>query len=166
MRIDGALAIHLAPDSINRLRQAGEQRFASAEILVSQGRRLAAVYFYGFSTEMTLAAAVFRSQGFSPNEKITREARRRRMAEARLNGLMTNDAHHIVGWARVLEQQKTLQDPAPGTAARLREAVNRATQIYKYWRPELRYKTTHFDEAQVMIVRRAAAWFIENRDRL
>jgi hypothetical protein len=156
----------MTPDTINRLRQAGEHRFITAEILRREQRSLAAVYFYGFSAEMILSAAVFRSQGFSPNATITRDTVRRRMAAARQIALMSSDPHPLVGWALVLEHQKRKQDLTMATAARLREAIKQAAQIYKYWRPELRYKTTQFTEETVMLVRRAANWFIENRNRL
>jgi hypothetical protein len=156
----------MTPDAINRLRQAGEHRFITAEILRREKRRLAAVYFYGFSAEMIISAAVFRSQGFSPNAAISRDALHRRMVATRQIGLMSSDPHPLVGWALVLQHQKKLHDATSVTAARLREAVKQAAQIYKYWRPELRYKTTQFTDGTVTLVRRAASWFIENQDRL
>src|SRR6185437_5726714 len=103
------LAERLSPDTVTRLEKAGLQRFTSAEVLRANGRRLAALYFYGYSAEMWLAAAYYRSAGFRPDAPIDRDTRHRRMTQARqlrvASGafLMNSDPHPLVGWARFLE---------------------------------------------------------------
>ena len=97
------LAERLSPDTVARLERAAYHRFESAEILRAQERRLAAVYFFGYSVEMWLAAAYFRGAGFKPHEPIDRDTRQRRMVQARqlrtVTGtfLMNSDPHPLVG---------------------------------------------------------------------
>jgi hypothetical protein len=166
------LAKRLAPDTVARLGRAAEQRFCTAELLRTK-RRLAALYPYGYSAEMCLTSAYFRSAGFYPNAPINRDTRQRRMAQARQlrsaggEPLMTGDPHPLIGWARFLEWQRSASGKLPQPdAQRLREALNKAVMIYNYWRPELRYKTLEIMEEQLENVRRASKWFIENHERL
>ncbi len=116
---------------------------------------------------MCLTAASFRSAGFSPEMPIDRDMRQRRMAQARQLGMMSADPHPLVGWARFLQWQRT-RDPdlAEDVMRRLREAVHKAEQVYKHWRPELRYKVTDVGPRQLDEGRSAASWFIQNRSRL
>lgn len=79
--------------------------------------------------------------------------------------LMNSDPHHLVGWARFLNWQAH-GSGASSESQRLKEAVNKAVVIYRHWRPELRYKTTDVQLGQLEEVRRAAIWFVENRDRI
>src|SRR6516165_311227 len=109
------LAERLSPDTVARLERAAQHRYATAEVLrtQTQPRRLAALYLYGYSAEMWLCAAYFRSAGFRPNDPIDRDTRHRRMAQARqlrlTSGefLMNSDPHPLVGWARFLKWQRT-----------------------------------------------------------
>jgi hypothetical protein len=168
-----ALVEHLAPDSIWQLERAAQRRFAEAEELrVKKEFWLGALYLYGYTAEMILSSAYFRSAGFPAKLRIDGDTRRRRMARARqLLGptgkpLMDNDAHPIVGWARFLEWQRLLATPAPLELQRLKQAISSAEQIYRHWRPALRYKTTNVASAQLDEVRRATIWLTENRGRL
>ena len=166
-------AERLSPDTVTRLERAAHQRFTSAEVLRTQARRLAALYFYGYSAEMWLSAAYFRSAGFGLHEPIDRDTRHRRMVQARQlrldSGafLMNSDPHPLVGWARFLEWQKSASGAlAAADAQRLKEAVNKAVEIYNYWRPELRYKVVEITEPQLQVVRSAAIWLKENQAKL
>jgi len=158
---------------VTRLERAGHYRFISADILRDQRQRLAALYFYGYSAEMWLSAAYYRSAGFKPYEHIDRDTRHRRMVQARQlrleSGvfLMNSDPHPLVGWARFLEWQRSLSGAlAVPDAQRLREAVNKAIEIYKYWRPELRYKVIDITDGQLASVRRDVAWLKDNHEKL
>ncbi|HQU46149.1 MAG TPA: hypothetical protein PK867_25270 [Pirellulales bacterium] len=108
-----ALAEHLAPDSIRRLERAAEQRYNETQQLLARDHRLGAIYLFGYSVEMCLTAAFFRSVGFHPNTTIGRDARQRRMARGRqlrdFDGqpLMDSDPHPLVGWARFLFWQRS-----------------------------------------------------------
>jgi hypothetical protein len=153
------LAERLAPDTIARLERAAQQRFITAEFLRTE-RRLAALYFYGYSAEICLSAAFYRCSGFGPNIPIDRDTRHRRMAQARQlrtpigEPLMTGDPHPLVGWARFLEWQRTASGSlGEEDARRLKEAIQKAILIYNFWRPELRYKTLEITVSQLDQVR-------------
>jgi hypothetical protein len=167
------LAERLSPDTIAKLERAAQHRFATAEILRNQERRLAALYMYGYCAEICLSAAYYRSSGLSRHTPIDRDTRQRRMAQARQlrtaggEPLMNSDPHPIVGWARFLEWQRLLAgDLTQQDEQRLREGINKATLIYGYWRPELRYKTIEITDRQLQEVQRAAKWLIDNQEQL
>ena len=168
-----SLAAHLAPDSIKRLQRAAEHRFEDARRLLEQERLLASLYFFGYSVEMILSAAYYRSAGFSPNMPIDRDTRQRRMAYARTlrapdgQPLMESDPHPLVGWARYLEWQRSSSgNLAPREVQLLRAAIRNAELVYKHWRPELRYKSTQVSTDQVEEVQESAFWFLQHRDDL
>ena len=100
------LAAHLSPDTINRLEQAAKSRYEEATRLCQQKRFLCGMYLYGYCVEMCLAAAYYRSAGFSPNSPIQRDTRERQMKYARTlrdahnRPLMDSDPHPLIGWAR------------------------------------------------------------------
>jgi hypothetical protein len=167
------LALHLSPDTINRLEQAAKNRYQEATRLREQRRLLCALYLYGYSVEMCLAAAYYRSAGFSPNSPIERDTRERQMKYARTlrdvdnKPLMDAHPHPLVGWARFLYWRRRLSSQlGADETRRLREALHKAETVYKHWRPELRYKTTDVSPAQLEEVRRCVDWFIANRGRL
>ncbi len=53
------LADRLAPDTINHLKRAAEQRIEDAGRLMEQKRYLAALHFFGYSVEMSSCAAYY-----------------------------------------------------------------------------------------------------------
>ncbi len=167
------LGERLSPDTIARLERAAEHRFETAEILRINRRRLAALYMYGYSAEICLSAAYYRSAGFPRHATIDRDTRQRRLAQARQlrterdEPLMNSDPHPLVGWARFLERQRLLAGGLSQQAEqRLREAINKAALIYSYWRPELRYKITEITDRQLQEVRQAVRWLVENQEQL
>ncbi len=171
MAVTPALTDHIAPNSVQQLERAAGNRFEEGECLKKQNRLLAALYLYGYSVEMCLAAAYFRSNGFSPNRIITENERRRRMAQARQilhqdgDPLMSNLSHPLDGWARFLAWHRQLKHLSDQEKNRLREAVRKARMVCRHWRPELRYKTTCVLPRQFDEVRHCTRWFIEQRGR-
>ncbi|HBI47096.1 MAG TPA: hypothetical protein DDY78_30220 [Planctomycetales bacterium] len=167
------LGERLAPDTIAKLERAAQHRFATAEILRTKKRRLAALYLYGYSAEICLSAAYYRSSGLPGNTAIDRDTRQRRMAQARQlrtasgEPLMNSAPHPLVGWARFLQWQRILRGGLTRQdERRLREAINKATLIYNYWRPELRYKTVEVPDRPLQEVQRAAKWLLDNQKQL
>lgn len=168
-----SLADHLAPDTTKSLTRAAEERIEDAGRLLAEKRFLAALYLFGYSVEMVLAAAYFRSAGFLPSMPIDRETRHRHMVRARQmtmetgEPLMDSDPHPLVGWARSLQRQRSA---SPDLTARqvqlLANAVDKAEMVYKHWRPELRYKTAQVTEQQIEEVRKSAIWFNQHRAAL
>lgn len=162
-----ALSEHLAPDSISSLERAAQNRYDDAERLLSEGRFLAALYFLGYSVEMCLVAAYYRSAGFHVNTAIDRDTRQRRMAQARQLGIMNSDPHPLVGWARFLEWHRSSNQGLTRPQRQIvKEAIGKAASVYKHWRPALRYKTAQVVPEQLDEVRKAASWFLTNRSKL
>ena len=159
------LAEYLAPDSVGQWERAASLRFREADILWEKGQLLAAIYLYGCCVELCLAAACFRSAGFAADEPIGRETRLDCMKDARKRRIMEDDPHPLVGWARLVREKRGAAADRPGVE-RLDQAVTKAEQVYKHWRPELRYKTAQPKVDQLNEVRQAAIWFIDNRGRL
>ena len=79
---------------------------------------------------------------------------------------MNSDPHPLNGWARFLSWHRRSQNLTPRELHSLQEAVNKAEQAYRHWRPEMRYKTTDVKPEQLDAVRRAAKWFLENQGRI
>ncbi len=168
MATTSGLIDRLAPDCIVRLKQAARMRFAEAATLQDK-HRLAAIYWYGYSVEMCLAAAYFQNAGLAPDQTIDRGMRNRLMANARRMKLMKSDPHPLVGWAEMLRWQ-SLQGKVDSQRRRLLDiAVDLAKNVYRHWRPELRYQVImdvdvledYLDE-----VRTAAKWFLDNQPEL
>ncbi|SRR6266852_3039456 len=166
MRDVASFAERLAPDTIIRLERAAQHRYESGNILWKEKRRLAALYLYGYTAEICLTAAYFRSAGFSRIALIDRETRNRRMAQARQMNLMPSDPHPILGWARFLEHQRLAGYLSDQDRQMLREAVNKAAFIYSYWRPELRYKVVDIGDELTDKVQKAAKWLLDNQSKL
>lgn len=155
----------LAPDCIERLQRAAKMRFNEAATL--QGaHRLAAVYLYGYSVEMCLAAACFRSMGFAPNQEIDDDTRKRTMADARNKRIMESDPHPLTGWAELLRRQSSLVNMDSRKGRLLDQAVDLARKVYRHWRPELRYKVVDVNSECLDEVRQAAKWFVDNQSQL
>lgn len=159
----------IAPDTITRLERAAQSRFEEA-VYLSKRHPLAAVYLCGYCVEMCLAAAFFLGAGFTLNQPIDPETRKRRMAKARqerdLKGdpLMSSDPHPLPGWAKFVRWQRLgLEWNLKSSETLLNEAIRRAEIVYKHWRPELRYKNKYVSADQWDETRHATEWFIRNR---
>ena len=166
------LADHLAPDTISQLERAAEVRFDDGLVLMRQERLLGAVYLFGYSAEMCLAAAYFRAAGFQAKSVIDRDTRTHHMTAARKlkddegMPLMNSDPHPLVGWARFLRRKRSASKLTSAQVQRLEDAIGQAELLYKHWRPELRYKTTGVTASQFGEVLKASEWFLEQRGRL
>jgi hypothetical protein len=80
---------------------------------------------------------------------------------------MSGDPHPLIGWARLLEWQRMSSGAlSVKESSLLKEAVTKAEQIYRHWRPELRYKIVDVTRGQIDEASRAASWFIKNRGQL
>jgi len=143
-------------------------RHEDANELAESNRHLSAIYFHGYAVEMCLTAAVFRALDWKANDPIDRDTRHRRMVQARkqddIDGdkVMSSDPHPLVGWARYLRWLRSTSDASPkGDVDRLEEAIRQAATVYRHWRPELRYKLRDVENRQLVEVRRATGWFIQ-----
>jgi hypothetical protein len=163
------------PDTIDDLEQAACNRYDEGEGLRKQNHLLAALYLYGYSVEMCLAAAYFRRFGFARGDTIEPKHRKRHMEQAQqtVDGagepLMAPGAQPLPGWARLLEWQRRRQPSKPLGPEEERlfsEAVVKARMVYRHWRPRLRYTSLVVTLEQIEEVRRCVSWFIDHRFEL
>ena len=172
MKQASPLADRLAPDTVSQLERAAALRHDDGLALLHAKHGLAAVYLFGYSAEMCLAAAYFRAAGFAAKRAIDRDELRRHMTRARnlqdADGkpLMNSDPHPLVGWARFLRWQRTASKISAVNLRRVDDAICNAELLYKHWRPELRYKVVEVTTPQLAEVSMASTWFLKQRGRL
>jgi hypothetical protein len=153
----------LGPDTVPALERAAGQRSADADVLSSAGRDLAAIYLYGYATEMRIKAAYFRTlfgaTGLDPRTTIDLAARGHAVNEFRTLGLAARPGpHDIPGWAQLLVAKRF------GLGMRyppnLEREVNRqAGRIGGRWSEILRYRANRPYRHEIRAVREAAGWY-------
>lgn len=151
--------------SVSSLDAAAAWRLAEARLLDAQGRRIAAMYIYGYVAEIRLTASVLRISGFAPQNTVSLRDIDDLRADARRNHLMTTDPHDVAGWGRYLVHLRSFQSRRMGTELRF-SVQQQAASLYDHWRPRIRYKALTPSAYQLEAVRNAAAWIDENYPRL
>lgn len=153
------LPMRLGPDTIRKFERAAEGRIDEAIVLRDAGKHLAALYLVGYSVEMALGGAYFRLLRYGPTDPITRQERQRVVAFGRLHHLMRPEPHDIPGWARLLVHYRDSLGPTYPTTAFAILVVNKAEEVYNYWRPEMRYRNTEVTSREVNAALAVAQWF-------
>lgn len=126
-------------DSVSEFEAASVERLRDAHVLHKRSRDLAAVYFYGYSVEMRVKAAYFRSAGFTAVTPITKADRDHATALFATLGLPSRPGQHdISGWTNLAVAAR-VTTPAAYPISFGTEMVNRATEVYLIWRETLRY---------------------------
>lgn len=157
-------------DTVAKFEAAARSRFREAEVLYAAGERLGAVYLYGYSAENHVKAAYYRVLGRLPESPITIALRRSAEAEIRArqpkSQRVQSPGHDIVGWARLLEEERARQgkpafDPSFSLAMH-----GHAQTISQSWAEFLRYRANKPYNAEADRIRRAANWFRRNAKRL
>jgi hypothetical protein len=152
-------------DTVRKLEAAVPWRLEEAEILKEAGRRLAAIYMYGYAVEMLVGAAYFRLIEYGLDTDITSQARRLAEKQARQEKLMSSEPHDLSGWAKLLivTRQRRSTGFSQSLAMQLRF---QADVVYDRWRPNLRYRTLVPTLNDVSAVRHAALWFQDQYGKL
>jgi hypothetical protein len=151
-------------DSVPGFERAAVRCFHDAGRLRICDRRLAAIYFYGYSVEMWIKAAYFRTlflfSGLPVKTRI--DGYRRKVAVDEWNALglpRRPSPHDIAGWAELLIAKRASLGVAHPTPLG-NEIVNRATTVYdSYWREYMRYRSIAFSLSEVSLVRAETKWF-------
>lgn len=160
-------------DTLGKLESAARLRFREAEKL-REGQKLGAIYLYGYSVEIRLKVAYYRTIGLVPSSPIT--GARRRTAEVAIRalpGLPHHAAtggpaagHHIVGWALLLEQTRAALGAALMDMAFADKMHRYANTIFACWVEFLRYRANRPYDIEMEAVWTAAKWFRANASRL
>lgn len=140
-------------DSVDLYRKAASQRFLDAATLANHGRRLGAIYLFGYCVEMLLKAAFFRLQGTAAGQAIhLYEAR----TKAREWGLEPpTDRHDLRWWNRlVIAAREAMGRPfSPREASSL---TRRVDTVARNWHVVLRYRVNRPSEQELWEVQEAA----------
>jgi len=160
------LTARVGPDTLGKLERAARRRFAEAGRLVSD-EPLGAVYLFGYTIEIRLKVAYFRTVGLVPSSVL---GNARPVAEARIRRLlgMTGGAvgHNLYGWAKLLEDARATTPgatPLPGGLAQ--HMYRHVRNVEACWTEVLRYRAnTPYDE-ELNAVETAARWFRGNGRR-
>jgi hypothetical protein len=162
------------PDTLGKLEGAARRRFREAEKLLNNSERLGAIYLFGYSIEITLKSAYYRTIGLVPTHTID-PLLHRKPAEAAIAAMPLlprhpitggpHAGHHLVGWARLLEQTRAANgDPMVNAIAT--KMHDHARAVFDCWVEFLRYRDNRPYDVEVKTVRAAAKWFRANAARL
>ncbi|HEX5272939.1 MAG TPA: hypothetical protein VFW33_20720 [Gemmataceae bacterium] len=138
--------------------------------LAVQGRGLPAIYLWGYSAEMTVKAAYFAFIGFADEQPIAIAD----LANARAFALSTLGivwpsagwGHNVACWAELLVAHRVHAGQAYRSRHFRSAVVRNAWGIYLRWRETLRYHRNRAYGHEVMTVRGATRWLLDNSTRL
>jgi hypothetical protein len=158
------------PDSIVEFLASARQRYNDGLTASAGGRRLAAIYLWGYSAEMTLKAAYFTLIGVGDVVPLTMPGHIR-PAIARVRALhvawpQRGEGHNVRAWAELL-----ILERGAGTGAayppHFRDDVQEnGQQLGQLWNEMLRYHKNVAYPHELRKVREAAEWFLVNHENL
>lgn len=162
-------------DYVPTLERAACRNYLDAiSLLRTHERRFTAVYLFGYSVEMRVKAAYFRTlfhvSGLATNTRI--DSRRRTQELNQWSTLQLPNKpgpHDIAGWAHLLVNKRamiassTLAAYPPKLATEIR---NRADAVYAHWRECSRYRMPRIHDVELGEVREHARWFDQNYSTL
>ncbi|HOB73075.1 MAG TPA: hypothetical protein PKG54_00990 [Phycisphaerae bacterium] len=162
-------------DTLAKFESAARLRFREAERLYEQGEALGAIYLYGYSVEICLKAAYYRTIGLVPSSAIDFKLHRK-PAENEIDGMEGLLKHpvgdgpkagrHVVGWARLLESTRGKPGGKPMDSDLATRMHEHALTIFECWAEFLRYRGNKPYNKELEAVRTAANWFRRNASRL
>jgi hypothetical protein len=158
------LATRIGPDTLGKLERAARRRFAEARKLAAD-EPLGAIYLYGYSVEIRLKAAYFRTMGLGPSSPISQA---RAIAEAQtrtLLGVRGPVGHNLYGWATLLQTVR-LNLSKPLDSAMVREMYAHVLNIEACWTEVIRYRANRPYDEEIQAVQTGANWFRVNASRL
>jgi len=160
------LAARIGTDTLGKLEQAARRRYAEARRLVAD-EPLGAIYLFGYTVEMRLKAAYFRTIRLVPASPL---GLGRGVAEARIRsllGIRGAVGHNLYGWARLLETARATTPGATALTVRLaKEMYTHVQNVEACWTEVLRYRANKPYDEEMQVVQSGASWFKVNARRL
>ena|ERR1039458_9907426 len=160
------LATRIGPDTLSKLERAARRRYAEARRLVAH-ERLGAIYLFGYTVEMRLKAAYFRTVGLAPASPL---APSRNVAEARIRtllGVRGPVGHNLYGWAKLLETARATTPGATALPSGLaKEMYLHVQNVRACWTEVLRYHANKPYDDEMKAMRFGASWFKVHGRRL
>jgi hypothetical protein len=162
------------PESVREFRQSARQRYNDGLALAGAGadNRAAAIYVWGYASEMMLKAAYFSLLGLAEDDPITMGGHihpainRGRTAPLTIAWPAQGAGHNIRAWAELLVGVRALVPATvypPDFAAQVQGCGQR---IWQLWRETLRYHKNRAYLYEVQQVREATTWLLANSDDL
>ena len=151
-------------DALGKLEAASVLRMREAEVLYISGERLGAVYLYGYVIETSLKTAYYRVIGLVPLTPIDKQLHRWPAENAikAMIGLPSHPqgaaiaGHNVVGWARLLDQERAGPGRAPLDANVAAELHIRMSDVFTCWAEFLRYRVNLLYNQEVEVMRSSA----------
>jgi hypothetical protein len=155
-------------DTLGKLEASALLRMREAEALYAGGQRLGAVYLYGYVIETSLKTAYYRVIGLVPATLIDKGIHRGAAEDAirHMPGLPyhlhpqsgPSPGHHVIGWARLLDQKRTAPGHVPLGPNLTAELHSRMQDVFKCWVEFLRYRANRPYNQEVQTMRDSARW--------
>lgn len=163
------LLIHrFAEDSISQFRIAARIRNEDAWRLASAGRCAAAIYLWGYVSEMTLKAAWFALIGFPESRSISpSDLRSARMMAVGTYGIpWAGNLHAVCHWAHLIITHRIALGHSYFDPGFHIQVIEHSQRVYERWRETLRYKKNRAYPFEVRVVSESAEWLLLNSPRL
>lgn len=158
------------PDSIFEFLASARQRYNDGLTASAGGRRLAAIYLWGYSAEMMLKAAYFALIGVGDGEPLTMNGHIRpainRGRALHIAWPQRGEGHNVRAWAELLVLERvagTGEVYAPDFGHDVQENGQLIGQL---WNETLRYHKNVAYPHELRKVRKAAEWFLVNHENL
>jgi hypothetical protein len=161
------LRTRIGADTLGKLEQAARRRFAEARQLIAN-EPLGAIYLFGYTVEMRLKSAYFRTVKLVPSSPL-RPART--VAETRIRTLLGLPkqavGHNLYGWATLLEDARATTPGANALPSKFAQDMYAHIQnVEACWTEILRYRANKPYDEEMKAVRAGASWFKVNARRL
>ncbi len=160
------------PDSILEFRASARQRYQDGLALAGAGNRTAAIYLWGYATEMILKAAYFSLFGLADDDVITVPGHiqpainRGRAAPLSIAWPNPGAGHNVRAWAELLVGVRALTPATAYVPAFAAQVQQRGQRVGQLWSETLRYHKNRAYGYEVRQVREATEWLLIHSDDL
>lgn len=154
------------PQTIQEMERAAEERYQEALHLIVGGRLGAGIYLCGYSAEILLKNALFRSSGANPRDLASVYLiPAMRMGRKILSWIPAENGHSLVFWATMLRYRRSeVSWPLPIDLDN--ELDLRASRLYESWWVSMRYLADQATETEAQGVLSDVDWFREHYKEL
>jgi hypothetical protein len=160
------------PDSIREFRASARQRYNDGLALAVAGNRTAAIYLWGYASEMILKAAYFSLIGVAEEEVLTVPGHiqpaidRGQAAPLYIAWPRPGAGHNVRAWAELLVGVRALAANTAYVADFALQVQGCGQRIGRLWRETLRYHKNRAYAFEVRQVREAVEWLLIHADDL
>lgn len=154
--------ISVQPETVQDFILAADEKYWEGVELLSAGRRGAGIYLLGYTVEMLLKNACFRTDGAALGDRTQgRLVPIKKWAERQLPGLAPESYHSLWFWIHALRRKRSLtgrEFPALFDS----QLVQRVRRVYGIWWVEMRYRPDQSLDREANVVFEDVTWI---RDR-